>query len=964
MDSRIRAIWANALTLQERLDSLPFLHAEDEPHKIVQQRLQSWVAALGGQDLQQHLQRLGIAPEHLPRILGPITIDPSAVIPAWVAELERFIGHTPDQEQIPHAVSEDPQQLFDGVFLPYLRHVTQSRLSDFLSGCLPDANIDIDDLARQMAVCLCPCIDAVLLAHARIMKIAGKSSSRYIEWMRNDGALSFFSQYPVAARLLFTKISQFADATKDCLERLVNDAESIRTTLRNGMPLAALTSLQPGLSDFHNGGTSVMMLGFADGQRLVYKPKNLAAEVAYGRLVDWLAASMPDLPRLLAPAALDCGAYGWAGYVEEAPAAQQSTAEYWHAYGQLIALHFLLGSSDCIASNLIHGKTPVIIDHEMVMTGLFFASADEKAFYLTRSGVQTIGPFPLLRSGLVPRYRYADQRLECQSPVSPEAAHTFANEIVAGFNSAVTRISGVREEFCNYVEQLFGDVELRFLFRDTQFYQRFLGTMSLPSRMKSGVERSLHAQQLFRVCEHAHAADPKFSIVSTEIAALEQNDVPIIHCRSRSRRLDVKSGAAQIHDALELSPLQRSSAIMRDALFEDNALLAQQLRSALQSHGASAAGVPEQALEHCAARIKDVLVAKISSTLFRSSARVDDFNFYGGFLGHAVFLAAANLAQPDPVLRKIVAEGYPDRYADLFKQHSEELPPYVGLDLYALALLARLTGSAVPVRRALECVHVMKNAGFRLPRPDLIGGMAGLCIGLLSIYELNRDPEVLEFAIETGRRMQERMHYGAIGASDVEGSLDTGMAHGAAGIALAFSRLFKTTALDIFRHGADAALAFEASMKTEKNWWDRIDRRTGIPADGERSSWCHGAPGIGLARIGMLATHARTQLAGDIDHAMAFTADTLHWEPDHACCGILGKSEFLLAAGEALQRQEWLAQARQIAESAASAYLAGGQFDLGSSRSASGFFQGLSGIGYQFLRLARPGMLPSVLLFN
>jgi lantibiotic modifying enzyme len=82
---------------------------------------------------------------------------------------------------------------------------------------------------------------------------------------------------------------------------------------------------------------------------------------------------------------------------------------------------------------------------------------------------------------------------------------------------------------------------------------------------------------------------------------------------------------------------------------------------------------------------------------------------------------------------------------------------------------------------------------------------------------------------------------------------------------------------------------------------------------------------------------------------------------DHPCCGHLGRAELLLAAGHP---ERALDLAGQVVARARSA----GTYDISretpDGRYAPGFFQGISGIGYQLLRLTHPGQLPSVLAFR
>src|SRR5205823_8184069 len=90
---------------------------------------------------------------------------------------------------------------------------------------------------------------------------------------------------------------------------------------------------------------------------------------------------------------------------------------------------------------------------------------------------------------------------------------------------------------------------------------------------------------------------------------------------------------------------------------------------------------------------------------------------------------------------------------------------------------------------------------------------------------------------------------------------------------------------------------------------------------------------------------------------------------DHLCCGNIGRSDVLFTAGRRLGRQPTLDAAIALANRIEDQAVSRGYFQFVSSGSEyvvfdPGFFMGLSGIGYQLLRLAAPSHLPSVLAFE
>src|SRR5262249_20921423 len=155
----------------------------------------------------------------------------------------------------------------------------------------------------------------------------------------------------------------------------------------------------------------------------------------------------------------------------------------------------------------------------------------------------------------------------------------------------------------------------------------------------------------------------------------------------------------------------------------------------------------------------------------------------------------------------------------------------------------------------------------------MMGGSAG-CIGaLLSLYAVAPSPRVLETAIRCGDHLVKRAQpmEAGIGWNSLDQEMPlTGFAHGNAGIALSFLRLAAASGEDRFRQTARAALAYERSLYSpaQRNWPDlRKARSSSRSTQEEKESgqrfmvaWCHGAAGIGLARLASAAHLEDTQL--------------------------------------------------------------------------------------------------------
>src|SRR5262249_12255115 len=145
-----------------------------------------------------------------------------------------------------------------------------------------------------------------------------------------------------------------------------------------------------------------------------------------------------------------------------------------------------------------------------------------------------------------------------------------------------------------------------------------------------------------------------------------------------------------------------------------------------------------------------------------------------------------------------------------------------------------------------------------------------------------------------------------------------------AGFAYALASLAVETGREDFAAAATECIDFENSSfnRQRSNWPDlRAEDGKGWPCQ-----WCHGAPGIGLGRIGMarLPRVGNAVLKADVESAIESTRVAWPSSLDTLCCGTLGSIEFLCEAGVMLGRSELLDLARRhMAEVVQQAAVAG-----------------------------------------
>jgi lantibiotic modifying enzyme len=203
----------------------------------------------------------------------------------------------------------------------------------------------------------------------------------------------------------------------------------------------------------------------------------------------------------------------------------------------------------------------------------------------------------------------------------------------------------------------------------------------------------------------------------------------------------------------------------------------------------------------------------------------------------------------------------------------------------------------------------------------------------------------------------------------------TGLAHGASGVACALAELYAASGDNRFRAAALGEFDWERGWleRASGSWPDFRDldqdatRRSTLP---HSTFWCHGAPGIAVARL------RAWRLLGDprlLDDALLALESTRRWVEDELdnganfslCHGLAGNAEILSLGAAAIG-----AETAPLHDAALTVALAGIErhathahdWPCGTHAGQTpGLMLGLAGVGLFYLRLAQP-RIRSVLL--
>jgi type 2 lantibiotic biosynthesis protein LanM len=579
----------------------------------------------------------------------------------------------------------------------------------------------------------------------------------------------------------------------------------------------------------------------------------------------------------------------------------------------------------------------------------------------------------------------------------------YAGEIEAGFRALYRVVLRHRGELLSGPLAAFAGAPVRVVLRPTAGY----GVLLLEGFHPHVLGNAWEQARLFDRLWGGTARRPWLErVIPAERHDLEQGDVPLFTARPESRDLWTSRGD-RLPDFFASSGLERAQRTLGRWSEEDLERQAWVLRCSLQVVALESRRPERPPITlrgvTAPASAADLLAAarragdRLAALAFREPDQAHwltmDVTGTGGWLlrpalpdlylglpGIALFLGHLGALTGEEEYTRLARAALATQRWQL-EIEPEVVPSIGGFNgwggvIYGLAQLAALWQDDSLFAEAEALVPKLAEGIDGDENNDLIAGAAGALLALLAVHRLHPSEAVLRTALHCGEHLLAGVRQQAAGCgwvSKIVGPTPlAGMSHGVAGIALALLRLSAICGDERFRAAALAGIAYERSLFSPQdgNWRDLregADEQHG--ALRSVSAWCHGAAGIGLARIAGLPLLDDAAVRDEIAVALQATFDDplTPLRDNHSLChGALGNLEFLRAAAAIVGNTPENASAREQVSRLTAETLRSVQEDgwlYGSSPGSEplGLMVGLAGIGYGLLRLAAPGRLANVL---
>ncbi|MEM8550739.1 MAG: type 2 lanthipeptide synthetase LanM family protein [Pseudomonadota bacterium] len=598
----LSALAASGATLAERFSGL-VAPAQTGDSEAGQRALAEWKRAASDNDdahFAAVLAEYGVDESRALALLGPVRLASGETLPPWAQVFAQCfevlscpVGGdwtTPDPD--------DAERLrWSGLFHPLARAASlwRNNRRPGAANSLLSAQA-AEDLERALVERLCTYLSGPLDEALRVHRFfedgaftgggfpthePGRGSGAiqsFIPVLRAGGLKRFFGQRPVLARLTSTIVSQWIEATGEFLERLDQDMPGpVAVLASNRRSPRRVERIEAGLSDAHRGGRTVYKVSFDTGITLAYKPKSLASDCAFHRLLAWLSdrGAPPSAGQVRT---IDRGSYGWAAWATAMPCqSSQQVDSFFRRSGAFLCLLRVLRSTDFHHENVVAvGAQPVPVDLETIVqpelpiaAGSFRGAqvtAVRDAFWsesVARTGyLPTWATLPGGGAVMLGGLDAEHVRIEGDRPSGSVGAHgvqaqnlpIFQGQRASFVDHGDALLAGYRAMF-GFLRthgremlapggplQEWDRVKVRHIARPTQQYALLEKRCLAAPATRDGARWSLHFDHLCRLSKTPNRDLPVAQLIADEREALTRFDVPVFTADAGGREITTCNG--------------------------------------------------------------------------------------------------------------------------------------------------------------------------------------------------------------------------------------------------------------------------------------------------------------------------------------------------------------------------------------------------------------------------------------
>ncbi|QSB05251.1 type 2 lanthipeptide synthetase LanM family protein [Natronoglycomyces albus] len=587
-----------------------------------------------------------------------------------------------------------------------------------------------------------------------------------------------------------------------------------------------------------------------------------------------------------------------------------------------------------------------------------------------------------------------------------------------GFNACYQILHDAKDELLAQGGPLaaFADTASRLIARPTHVYARLLLESTHPDFLRDGLDRD---RSLARVLSGHQQMECRIAMLRNEIAEMHRGDVPVFHTEADSGAIRAGMDSQPIGYGPDVPFAEIEARVAgldeNDRAFQEWVIRSSVAATTMSDEGAtwpnwsrkrserrySAQQAAEAAkdiadrLDHLAIRQGDRIgwigLGLIEEKYWQLQAA--SLDSYIGYAGIAHAIDAVSAVTDDERLANLAHQTYRELtehvshfstgMLEIAREKERPEPPgigaYTGIGgaMYVLAHATARHGNPEYAHAAASLLPVMEMYIDDDILIDVISGAAGAIFSLLALETVTNDGAALRLAQRCADRLlatKKEMESGWGWITPINPNVPlAGFSHGNSGIITAFARLHEVAPNPAYVEAIEQALAYEKSLFDPHtgNWPDLREGNVGASAD--MRAWCHGAPGVTIARGELLRTgvvsHLTEELELDRQRGVLASLETgLTQDPvsgigNHSLChgdvgNLLIASDYVNPESEPevadLLGRVW---DTLIADGSQNGWLSGVPHGI----ETPGLLTGTSGIAWGLARLARPDLVPDIL---
>ena len=596
----LTTIAEKASSLFERIEGgfIPDKTPNPKQEKQVEARLKEWseIVAEGDKELfKKRLTYEGLDLDTARNFLGGGKYADSNNLPSWTKILNEILKQAEDfpRKTFDSDLSEkylflkkDFPTPFEEIFLPFVliaRKRFSANVGDRYNLLTDKTHTSLEQFLLQRLTAISSrvlevefstfraCLQFSGMVYSEVMenKNSRQQYLSFVKEMVTEGLPPLFKEYCVLARMLAVCIEQWVELATELLDRLQTDLLEMQKLFADDTELGKVVDVDPGLSDSHCNGRTVIILTFESGIRLVYKPKKMGLEADYFQFADWLN-KQGVLPSFKVLKLINRDSYGWIEFAEKLPMnSEEEVNRYYQRSGMLLYLIYICDGIDFHHENVVaSGEYPVPIDLE---TFFHHRVKHSKEAEDSISGANEAISDSVLRTHFLPQlYKMKDKYLDITglgggagqdislevlrwknintdamefnfekiipdfSKNAPKIKDEYLSpedhvgEILDGFHRMHQFLSDKKEDLFatnSLFTRLFQN-EARFVFRATELYSLILSKSTHPDYQREGVDLSLQIDILTRPLLGLNQRPVTWPLIREEHYSMWKMDVP------------------------------------------------------------------------------------------------------------------------------------------------------------------------------------------------------------------------------------------------------------------------------------------------------------------------------------------------------------------------------------------------------------------------------------------------------